>query len=787
MADDITIEIQSNDVESDMGQNNPVIVLEGGTTDYNELSNKPSINEVTLSGDLSLGDIGVPQATSQLDNDSDFVSDSEYVHTDNNYTDSEKEKLAGIEAGAQANTVTGIQLNGTDVTPVSGIVNIEPGISDVSGLSDALSEKYIKPSGGIPSTDLSSAAQASLGNADTAYQKPSAGIPDSDLTSSVQGSLEKADNALQPTDIDSTLTATGKAADAKAAGDAISAKYTKPSGGIPDTDMTSAVRASLGRADSALQSSDIDAELATTGKAADAKATGDAISAKYTKPSGGIPDTDLSATVQASLDKADTAYQNPSGGIPDTDLTSAVQTSLGKADTALQSTDIDDTLAISGKAADAKAAGDAVAAKYTKPSGGIPDTDLTGNVQASLGKADTALQPVDIDDTLAITGKPADAKAVGLAVDMINTRIALLHNKPVSWAAVQDIVRSGNAGLVFALGDQLVCKKGNADLAWDIIGIDNDTPADPTYTHSMTLQLHDCYATAIQPGNTQAFYYCENGLAAGSYYFTIDPTYDSSRNTFSGYQFTLASAVPAGGQLCFGWEYGTNAGDSKVSSYASASDSVAIEDNLSVTDATTGTFLGNLTAAGDFSNNINSVHRIRYGSNNYKESAVRQWLNSSAAAGSVWVPQTKFDRPPAWATTEAGWMNGIDADFLAVIGEASISVSRNPICDGGGSDTLNDKFFLPSRENVYGGQEISGVSEGGAYAYYEEYSSLSAAGTGNDANRIKYVNSTAAAWWLRTPNSANSSDTRRSTTAGAITSNPASNTGNRVAPVCCII
>lgn len=35
--------------------------------------------------------------------------------------------------------------------------------------------------------------------------------------------------------------------------------------------------------------------------------------------------------------KADTAYQKPSGGIPDTDLSSGVQTSLGKADSAVQS------------------------------------------------------------------------------------------------------------------------------------------------------------------------------------------------------------------------------------------------------------------------------------------------------------------------------------------------------------------------------------------------------------------------------------------------------------------
>lgn len=66
----------------------------------------------------------------------------------------------------------------------------------------------------------------------------------------------------------------------------------------------------------------------------------------YSKPSGGIPKSDLASSVQSSLNKADTAlqteqytgtYSKPSGGIPKTDLASAVQTSLSKADTALQS------------------------------------------------------------------------------------------------------------------------------------------------------------------------------------------------------------------------------------------------------------------------------------------------------------------------------------------------------------------------------------------------------------------------------------------------------------------
>lgn len=54
------------------------------------------------------------------------------------------------------------------------------------------------------------------------------------------------------------------------------------------------------------------------------------LSAKYEKPSGGIPGTDLANSVQTSLGKADAAYQKPSGGIPGTDLASSVQDTLGK-------------------------------------------------------------------------------------------------------------------------------------------------------------------------------------------------------------------------------------------------------------------------------------------------------------------------------------------------------------------------------------------------------------------------------------------------------------------------
>lgn len=45
----------------------------------------------------------IPTKTSQLTNDSHFPVDANYVHTDNNYTSTDKNKLAGIAAGAEVN------------------------------------------------------------------------------------------------------------------------------------------------------------------------------------------------------------------------------------------------------------------------------------------------------------------------------------------------------------------------------------------------------------------------------------------------------------------------------------------------------------------------------------------------------------------------------------------------------------------------------------------------------------------------------------------------------------
>lgn len=355
---------------------------------------------------------------------------------------------------------------------------------------------------------------------------------------------------------------------------------------------------------------------------------------------------------------------------------------------------------------------------------------------------------------------------------------------PTSFKDVQTLVRSGLASKVFHIGDQLVCNKGDVKLVWDIIGIDHDVPADKQFTHSMTLQLHDCLA-GTQYDREEAFYYAEEGLAAGTYHITFGIGWGTNVVSGKSYQFTLANPVPAGGQLVGFYRAPDTAPSTwKVSSYSGGASSDAIE-TVSVTEGTGGTLLiDSWTAA--VNGNVNSLHRAAYGSNNWMESAMRQWINSDKVAGSVWTPQTKFDRPPTWAASTAGFLNGIDADFLEVIGETEKVTCRNTVTDGGGSDITTDKFFLLSRREVYAGNEVSSVIEGEPYPYYSDYSDLSAAGTGNDTNRIKYRNGSPQYWWLRTPGSGGGNYVRIIHPAGGLGGSGAYDSFG-VAPACNII
>ena len=66
----------------------------------------------------------LPTKLTDLNNDGNFVQDAAYKHTDNNYTDAEKTKLAGIDTGADVNVIEAITVNGAAAQISNKTVNV---------------------------------------------------------------------------------------------------------------------------------------------------------------------------------------------------------------------------------------------------------------------------------------------------------------------------------------------------------------------------------------------------------------------------------------------------------------------------------------------------------------------------------------------------------------------------------------------------------------------------------------------------------------------------------------
>lgn len=126
----------------------------GGTTNYNALSNRPSINGTTLSGNKTGAQLGLQQAltfdNTPTENSNNPVK-SGGIYTalaqkvdkevgkalsTNDFTTAEKNKLTGIEAGAEVNVIESIVLNGVVISPVNKAVNINVITRTVANLAN---------------------------------------------------------------------------------------------------------------------------------------------------------------------------------------------------------------------------------------------------------------------------------------------------------------------------------------------------------------------------------------------------------------------------------------------------------------------------------------------------------------------------------------------------------------------------------------------------------------------------------------------------------------------------
>ena len=94
-------------------------------------------------------------------------------------------------------------------------------------------------------------------------------------------------------------------------------------------------------------------------------------------------------------------------------------------------------------------------------------------------------------------------------------------------------------------------------------------------------------------------------------------------------------------------------------------------------------------------------------------------------------------------------MNGLETLFTNYVADVEIDTYRNTVCDGGGLDTTEDKFFLAGRNELFFSQE--GADNGEPFELYKQESISSTVHIGADPVRVKKTSGSATYWWMRSP------------------------------------
>jgi len=346
--------------------------------------------------------------------------------------------------------------------------------------------------------------------------------------------------------------------------------------------------------------------------------------------------------------------------------------------------------------------------------------------------------------------------------------------------AYYGISTSGTA----AADDVISVTVSTATLVFQYVAKDKVTPHNPALTHSCVFQLKNIYRK-FNFDAPEAIIYASAAMPAGTYHFNLykpgNIYYLNENLQNKDVQFTTTVNIPAGGQLVVttgDFRNSTSVASLKLTSYGSRGSTTPLEENIACAEGTSGTDLGR---ANDAANNtkINSTDRTLYGSNNWKESALRLWLNTNKPANSWWTAQGRFDRrSPGYDSPS--WMFGIEKDFLDVLQEVDLPTTQNWF-DGGQKVVTHDKWFIPSNSQVW---FDNGASDDLPWDYYVLFSDNASAGGGADSNRIKTGGD--QWWWTRTPHGSVSYYEYNVYTDGSWDNTHAYTASGGVAPACCI-
>jgi len=287
------------------------------------------------------------------------------------------------------------------------------------------------------------------------------------------------------------------------------------------------------------------------------------------------------------------------------------------------------------------------------------------------------------------------------------------------------IVDSGNASNYFQIGDELTedwkskisgTETNYADVPFYVTHFQDDVVARIAgadvevngmyleWKYTTPFAIPFCAPQSIQmfdgTGGTP------DGLPAGKYAFKVKslPNWSTAATAYQGKYicFETTQAIPSGGVLVgVGWGNNNTWSLKTQTSYLNNRTdiealTITVQDEL----PTGYTYMGETWGSDVGYGVLNWCECVPYGDNTWRDSDLRQWLNSNAEAGNWWQQITRYNMQPNSATTHAGFLNGYSNDFISKLKTIKVAQNTNTVKEKEGMVYTYDKIFIASRQQM---------------------------------------------------------------------------------------
>lgn len=362
-----------------------------------------------------------------------------------------------------------------------------------------------------------------------------------------------------------------------------------------------------------------------------------------------------------------------------------------------------------------------------------------------------------------------------------------------AWKLDGSVVELSNYGISVtgtpAEGDAIVVHVSASAIAFEMLGEGKDVPVNQNLKNSISLLTRDVQTYgSIARCAPQALVSIVEAIPSGTTVYVVGNhcCYDGTTKQDGNFGFVAPVDIPAGAKIKHSTlgQYQSSAANYTKAAILAGTFSIydasyaELAKDIATVETSSGTLLGTVTASdpqylANGTAHVNFTQRNMYGSNRAAHAAHGKWLNSDAAGAasgaiaSWWTASDEFDMPVR--STLPGWLHGIDPEFRTHIVPVFKRTAKS-IADGYGYEDTQELIWVPSMTEIGFGNNNSVVETSpksiggdpnwtGAYPLYDGAS---------NADRIKYENTTARYWFLRSPYPSSASSVRSVNADGSL-------------------